>query len=348
MQEASLIFNQAIQFIQSLFPESQINFLDVIIAMIILYYAIEGYTLGFILAFFDLASFIISFFLALKYYSFIASFLMTFFPMPIGFASAAGFFLSAFVSEIVINIFLRYISGIIPYSYARGRIFVFFRNLNNILGIIPGIASAFIVLAFLLTVIVSLPSSPFIKKLVTGSEIGSMLIANTSMFERRLNDIFGGALNETLTYLTVKPQSNEVVNLRFKVGDGVVEAREEEQMLLIVNREREANGLQPLLMNERLRRLARSHSQDMLSRGYFSHYTPEGLSPFDRMNAAGIEYTYAGENLAMAPSVELAMQGLMNSPGHRANILNPNFNKIGIGAIDGGIYGIMFTQEFTN
>jgi len=42
------------------------------------------------------------------------------------------------------------------------------------------------------------------------------------------------------------------------------------------------------------------------------------------------------------------MQGLMNSPGHRANILNPNFHKIGIGVIDGGIYGKMYTQEFTN
>jgi uncharacterized protein YkwD len=101
-------------------------------------------------------------------------------------------------------------------------------------------------------------------------------------------------------------------------------------------------------MDMQLRKLARSHSLDMFQRGYFSHYTPDGLSPFDRMNAANIEYTYAGENLALAPSTDLAMQGLMNSPGHRANILNPNFNKIGIGAIDGGIYGIMFSQEFTN
>lgn len=83
-------------------------------------------------------------------------------------------------------------------------------------------------------------------------------------------------------------------------------------------------------------------------RGYFSHYTPEGLSPFDRMNAAGMSFSFAGENLALAPNVAMAMQGLMNSAGHRANILSPNFGKVGIGVIDGGIYGEMFCQEFTD
>jgi uncharacterized protein YkwD len=86
----------------------------------------------------------------------------------------------------------------------------------------------------------------------------------------------------------------------------------------------------------------------MLARGYFSHYTPEGLSPFDRMTQAGIAYTSAGENLAFSPNVQLAMQGLMQSPGHRANILSKDYGKVGIGVIDGGIYGEMFVQEFTN
>jgi uncharacterized protein YkwD len=183
--------------------------------------------------------------------------------------------------------------------------------------------------------------------MVTRSKIGSILIANASMFESKLNDVFGGALNSTLNYLTVEPQSNEVVDLRFKTS-GIADEQAENDMLVAVNKEREANGLLLLRMDVSLRKLARNHSADMLLRGYFSHYTPEGLSPFDRMNAANIEYTYAGENLALAPSTDLAMQGLLNSQGHRANILNPNFERIGIGAVDGGVYGIMFSQEFTN
>ncbi len=346
MLDFNLLFVQGIHFFRVIFRDLHVNLLDIIIVVIIIYYAIEGYSLGFILALFDLLGFISSFFLGLKYYSFATNILMTYFSMQIGFAHALGFFLVAFSSEIAINILFRYLLRFLPiYRLVRLRVF---KNINNLLGVIPGIASAFIVLSFLLTMIVSLPSSPFVKRLVTGSEIGSILIANTSMFERRLDDVFGGALNETLTYLTVKPQSDEVVDLRFKYSDGTVDAADEEEMLRMVNREREDNGLAPLVMNIALGKLARAHSQDMLSRGYFSHYTPDGLSPFDRMNAADIEYTYAGENLALAPSVGLAMQGLMNSPGHRANILNPNFNKVGIGAIDGGIYGIMFSQEFTD
>jgi uncharacterized protein YkwD len=86
----------------------------------------------------------------------------------------------------------------------------------------------------------------------------------------------------------------------------------------------------------------------MLQKGYFSHYDDEGKSPFERMDLSAIERKYAGENLAFAPSTDLAMQGLMNSPGHRANILNPNFTKVGIGVMDAGVYGKMFTQEFTD
>lgn len=346
MPEITLFLNQIGQSFHSLFPA--VNLLDLIIVIVILYYAFEGYALGFVLALCDLLSFALSFFLALKYYIFAANILVSLFNLNIGLAHAVGFFSIAFFSEIIINIVFRYLLRFLPTFHSHRKIFNFFAGVDHYLGIIPGIISAFIVLSFLLTVIVSLPSSPFVKKLVTGSEIGAKLIANTSMFESRLNDVFGGALNETMNYLTIKPDSNETINLRFKVDDGSIDVDSEDLMLKMVNKEREAAGLQPLIMDAKLQKLARSHSQDMLKRGYFSHYTPDGLSPFDRMNAADIEYTYGGENLALAPSTDLAMQGLMASPGHRANILNPNFNKVGIGAIDGGIYGIMFSQEFTN
>jgi uncharacterized protein YkwD len=174
------------------------------------------------------------------------------------------------------------------------------------------------------------------------------LIANTSFFEHRLNDVFGGALNETINFLTVEPKSDETIALHFKVTNGTPDAQAEKQMFRMVNTERVKNGLPPVFFDAKLRALGRAHSQDMLARGYFSHYTPEQLSPFDRMNEANIEFISAGENLALAPSTDLAMQGLMNSPGHRANILNASFGKIGIGVIDGGVYGKMYSQEFTN
>jgi len=223
-----------------------------------------------------------------------------------------------------------------------------FKTINHWLGIFPGLLSAFIIISFLLTIIVTFPSSPTIKQAVTNSYVGAKLLANTSHFESVLNEIFGGALNETLNFLTVESASNKVVALHYTVLNGSVDGKAEQQMFQMLNTQRIQQGLPPLAFDMKLRDVARSHAADMFKRGYFSHYSLEGVSPFDRMEKAGIGYQYAGENLALAPTTTLAMQGLMNSTGHRANILSPNFHKIGIGAINGGIYGEMYVQEFTN
>ena len=120
----------------------------------------------------------------------------------------------------------------------------------------------------------------------------------------------------------------------------------EQQMLNLVNQERTGRGLRSLQADLELTRLARLKSQDMINLNYFAHQSPTYGSPFDMMRAAGVTYRTAGENLAGAASVERAHTALMNSPGHRANILNPNYTHIGIGAITGGRYGMMFTQMF--
>jgi len=330
------------------FPALGINFLDIIIVIVIIFYAREGYALGFTLAFLDLAIFVLSFIIALKLYGFLAKILINIFSMPIGFANAAGFFLTAFITEIILSILVRKLFKHLPTITRSVVIYRFFKKIDNWLGLIPGVISAFIVLSFILSVVVSLPTSPLIKDLVTGSKIGSKLLANTSFFEKELNGVFGGALSETLNFLTIEPQSDKVINLHFKVKNGTLDAQAEQEMFKKVNTERAKAGVQLLSYEDNLQKVARAHSKDMFERGYFSHYTPEGLSPFDRMSAAGIEFAFAGENLALAPDTDLAMQGLMNSPGHRKNILSPNFNKIGIGVINGGIYGRMYSQEFTN
>lgn len=120
----------------------------------------------------------------------------------------------------------------------------------------------------------------------------------------------------------------------------------EQQMFNLVNQERANAGLPPLQIDYPLVRIARMKSQDMVDNHYFGHNSPTYGSPFDMMKSAGITYSYAGENIAGAPSVQSAHTSLMNSPGHRANILNPNYTRIGIGIVTGGPYGMMFTQEF--
>lgn len=121
---------------------------------------------------------------------------------------------------------------------------------------------------------------------------------------------------------------------------------DEAKMLELVNQERTKAGLPALKVDMKLVELARKKSQDMVDKKYFSHTSPTYGSPFDMMKAAGVSYRYAGENLAGASKVESAHENLMNSSGHRANILNGNFDHIGIGIIEGSAYGKIYTQMF--
>ncbi|MDI3548687.1 MAG: hypothetical protein PWR10_2339 [Halanaerobiales bacterium] len=123
-------------------------------------------------------------------------------------------------------------------------------------------------------------------------------------------------------------------------------SRLEQQMLSMINKERTSRGLEPLQMDPRLVNLARKKSQDMIDNNYFGHNSPTYGSPFKMLNDAGIKYRTAGENLAGNSSVSGAHRALMNSSGHRRNILNPKFTKVGIGIKKGGPYGYMFTQLF--
>jgi len=121
---------------------------------------------------------------------------------------------------------------------------------------------------------------------------------------------------------------------------------DEQNMLNMVNSERSKNGLAPLKANLKLTGVARLKAKDMIDKNYFSHTSPTYGSPFDMMRQYGITYRTAGENLAGAPSVNSAHTNLMNSPGHRANILNSSFKEVGIGVVNGGPYGKMFVQMF--
>jgi len=120
----------------------------------------------------------------------------------------------------------------------------------------------------------------------------------------------------------------------------------EQQMLNLVNQERAKNGLPALKADLQLTKLARLKSQDMINKNYFSHQSPTYGSPFDMMKTYGVSYRTAGENIAGNGSVSGAHTALMNSAGHRANILSANFTHIGIGIQSGGNYGMMFTQMF--
>jgi uncharacterized protein YkwD len=146
----------------------------------------------------------------------------------------------------------------------------------------------------------------------------------------------------------VRPDGDETLNLPFQAKKFSIDEQAEIKMLGLLNEERIRRGLESLTLDEGLRKVARLHSEDMWVGSYFSHTNLDNESPFDRLRQGGVNFNSAGENLAMARTVERAHYGLMNSPGHRANILDPSFSRVGIGVVSAGIYGKMFTQNFAD
>ncbi len=126
----------------------------------------------------------------------------------------------------------------------------------------------------------------------------------------------------------------------------------EDQLLALINQERQNQGLAPLSMNAALREAARAHSRDMACQGFFSHTGSDGSSPADRVARYGYQFSYLGENIYAGNgpynSPQAAFQAWMNSPGHRQNILSPNFVHVGIGyAYDpNSPYGSYWTADF--
>ena len=133
----------------------------------------------------------------------------------------------------------------------------------------------------------------------------------------------------------------QIINIPGK--DSTVTAYEQE-VIRLVNEIRAENGLKPLTYDWELGRVARYKSQDMKDNNYFAHNSPVYGTPFQMIRNFGISFRSAGENIARGYATPQAVvNGWMNSSGHRANILNANYTKIGVGYVADGRY---WTQMF--
>ncbi|MFE7172784.1 CAP domain-containing protein [Streptomyces sp. NPDC057616] len=124
-------------------------------------------------------------------------------------------------------------------------------------------------------------------------------------------------------------------------------ARTAAEVVDLTNRERARTGLPGLTTDALLTTAAQAHSADMVARAFYSHTSPDGSRPWDRAAAAGARRRSVGENIACGQrSPAEVVEGWMNSPGHRANILKSDFTHIGIGLAGGGAAGTYWTQLF--
>ncbi len=310
--------------------------------MLVLLSVLGGYRRGFILGVLDLARWVLSLLAGLRLYQPVARWLALYVQsLPQIWNRPIAFILIAIIVGLAVHLLGNALLKRLPKD-------IHHQLLNRLLGIIPGFANGLITAAIVAALLLAIPLNESLRERVRASASVNRLAVYTERLEAALHPVFGEAIAETLNLLTIRPESNERVSLPYTVAAPRSRPELEARMLDLVNQERVAAGLRPLAPDPELTQVARQHSTDMFARGYFAHVTPEGRDPFERMREADVRFLTAGENLALAPTLQIAHAGLMRSPGHRANILQRDFGRVGIGIMDGGIHGLMVTQDFRN
>lgn len=318
------------------------NFIDLLLIAIILLNSVLGFRRGFLLGLLDLLRWLGSLLVAFLFYNRVAQILDWLTDLSEIWLQPLAFLILLITSGFLI----QYLGGQFFKQISRE---THESKFNKILGVLTGFISGAVSAAILAALLFAVPFSDNLQESLRESRAANQLAVFTDDLETALAPIFEKAFQETLTRrITTGPGSEETYELPFKITESEPRPDLEAEMLALINQERAADGLSPLEADAEMREVAAKHSADMFARGYFSHNTPEGESPFDRMREGDVKFKTAGENLALAPTLKIAHSGLMNSPGHRANILRPQFGRVGIAILDGGRRGLMITQNFRN
>lgn len=317
------------------------NGVDLFLVLIFLLSVWSGYKQGFISGIFSLFIWLGSLAVALFLYQYLADWLLQIFPKLQVWAMPLSFLIILIFSRSILSLITdRFLSYIPKESHHN--------HINKFGGIIPGAINGLVWATILSAIILAIPLSDTITKKARESKIANQLSAYVEWLDEKFAPVFDEAVAKTINKVTIDPESVKSVRLPFTVSNPEPRPDLEAEMLDMLNEERRKKGLDPLQADEESKTVARNHSLDMFSRGYFSHISPEGQTPGNRMRKGGVRFLTSGENLALGQTLLICHNGLMNSPGHRANILNPAYGRVGIGILDGGKYGLMITQNFRN
>lgn len=322
-------------------PNVQAHWVDLLVIAFLVLYVGANWGRDLLEQLGGLFALVVSFAAALRLYAPGASLLMEHVGLPRSFANALAFVAIGLLTETLLSTVFHIVT-----SWVKGDMTV--SLWEKALGVLPSVCAGLLLASFVLLLVTALPLRPDLKAAIESSRLGGILVSRAVHVERVLDEVFGQAVRDTLGYLLVEPESGEQVGLAVRPRTLTVDEQAEAQMFLLVNEERRRRGVPELRWDPALTLVARAHSRDMWQRGYFGHITPEGDGPAERLRAGGVSFQRAGENLALAPTIALAHQGLMESEGHRRNILDPQFGRIGIGVIDGGVFGKMVTQNFAD
>lgn len=320
------------------------NAIDLLAILFLAGWIVWGVRRGFLLASLELAGFSLSIGLALIVYPVFGSYLAERIALARSIANLASFLIAFAAFRTAFAVVLELVGDPLSTWTSAHR----WKFAEKVIGSFPGALEGLIWLSFIFAFLTWFPFSSVAKDGIADSQIGKSLADATTAIEPQIERLLGSATRDTIGFTTIR-KTDEKRRIRIPKGARLsIDAKAEERMLQKVNEARTRAGLSPLTMDRALQRVARKHSEEMFRLGYFSHDSPVSGSPFDRFDRAGIKYFIAGENIAYAQNVDLANDGLMSSKLHRENMLTSEFEKAGIGVISAGIYGEMFTQDFTD
>jgi uncharacterized protein YkwD len=318
-----------------------LNLVDALLLLVVVLAVAGGWRRGFVLGAVVLLTLVAAIGIAFVGYATVAALLVTFFPRLGVWAEPLALVTLWLAAQALLGIPTGAVLRRTPPA-------VHAHPLNRTLGLLPGAVNGLVHACIVTLLLYAVPIPRVVEGWLQDSALARRLEPAASWVEARLGAIFEPAVRRPLQALVVQPDSRTSVPLPFRVSDARPRPDLEARMLEMVNAERAREGLKPLAADPEATEVARAHSGDMLARGYFSHYSPEGGTLSDRLRKGGVRYLVAGENLAHAQTLPRAHQGLMNSPGHRANLLRPHFGRVGIGILDAGVHGLMVTQNFRN
>ncbi len=325
----------------------QFNAVDITLVVITALLTINGIRRGFVASITGLASLVVSVVLAIRFYPLAAGLILEQWELSPLLANGAGFLAVLILSQLVLAFTLTTIAGMLrPLRPWLAPLIA----ADHLLGAIPGFVLGVAVAALLLTPLRILPLPNTVRQSVEGAALAGHLTRATAAALPQIESLFGRAILSTMALRSqgIAEYGETLRSDPFPLSELQVDADAEARLLALVNAARVREALPPLVMDPDLRAVARAHSAEMFRLNYFSHHSPVTGNPADRIRKHNIPYRVAGENLAYAPTADVAHVGLMNSPDHRHNILATEYGKVGIGVVSGGIYGKMFTQNFTN
>lgn len=318
----------------------QLSWIDGLFFFVFAYFFLKGWTQGFVYLSASVFSFLVSLYIALRYAVPVSAFITYRFHVDALWASVLSYFLVAFITEAIVSeILSRMISG-------RGGV----SFINRLLGGFVSAGGGLILLTLSFFLLLLIPLRADIKEYIRDSTVATVALSMLDRYGGPLPRVLDESAKNLTRFMTIEPKSDERIplNIAAEKDKLTVDPQSEAAMLEEVNKERESRGIAPVKLSLGIQEVARLYSKTMLSERFFAHTDLEGKNVGDRLRDSGIHFLIAGENLAYAPDVIIAHQGLMESEGHKKNILDPEFTRIGVGVVDAGIWGKMFTQIFAD